>query len=264
VKPEIELKAKELSVYFAPRRGLFRKKRDGIWALKSVSFSLAPGKTLAVIGESGSGKTTLLRSILGLIPATSGYVEINSRSVGAMTSDERTAVRRRVGYIPQDPYGSLPPSLTALQAVTEPWNIVHGRARADEAVSIAKALLRELKIPDELHSSRVRYALSGGQRQRVAIARALILNPDILLCDEPTAMQDVSTRGDLFDVLQKRVDGGMSMITVTHDLLLARHSASFGIVLLKGEIVDSGNTEDLLENPTHPYTRALIESLPRL
>jgi peptide/nickel transport system ATP-binding protein len=121
-----------------------------------------------------------------------------------------------------------------------------------------------MKLPEDLWSSRVRYSLSGGQRQRVAVARALILEPEILLCDEPTAMQDVSTRGEVIEVLQRRVDAGMAMMLVTHDLFLARRAARRGIVLNKGVMADAGDTEQLLRNPTHEYTRALVAALPRI
>jgi peptide/nickel transport system ATP-binding protein len=165
----------------------------------------------------------------------------------------------------QDPYGSLPPTLTVQGAVTEPWNVVHGaREERAEGLKRAKDLLAELRLPADLHDVRVRYSLSGGQRQRVAVARALILEPELLLCDEPTAMQDVSTRGEVLEVLSRRVRAGMSMILVTHDLLLARRAATRAIVLYKGGIVESGDTSELLERPSHSYTRALLAALPKL
>jgi peptide/nickel transport system ATP-binding protein len=183
-----------------------------------------------------------------------------------MTDGERLTARRRCGYVPQDPYSSLPPTLTVLGAVLEPWSVVHGRrgGQREKGLAKAKALLTELKLPEELWNVRVRYSLSGGQRQRVAVARALILDPELLLCDEPTAMQDVSTRGEVLEVLNRRVAAGMSMVLVTHDLLLARYAAARGVVLYKGEIVESGNTGELLEHPSHSYTRALLAALPKL
>jgi peptide/nickel transport system ATP-binding protein len=151
--------------------------------------------------------------------------------------------------------------------VLEPWNVVHGRRgqrEKEKGLAKAKELLAELKLPEELWGARVRYSLSGGQRQRVAVARALVLDPELLLCDEPTAMQDVSTRGEVLEVLNRRVAGGMSMILVTHDLLLARYASTQGVVLYKGEIVESGDTGELLERPSHSYTRALLAALPKL
>jgi peptide/nickel transport system ATP-binding protein len=149
-------------------------------------------------------------------------------------------------------------------AVMEPWNIVRGESAREEGTARARELLAELRIAIELWQARVRYSLSGGQRQRVAVARALILGPELLLCDEPTAMQDVSTRGEVLEVLLKRVGAGMSMMIVTHDLLLARRAARRGIVLRRGGVVDSGDTSSLLERPSHEYTKALVAALPKL
>jgi len=263
------LKVDGLGVHFKGRYRIFKGRSEGTWALKSLSFDMEgatpKGATLSIVGESGSGKTTLLRSLLGLVRPTAGMIELWGRNLEAMSDAERLATRRRCGYVPQDPYGSLPPSLTALEAVLEPWRVVRGPGSVrTEGLAKAKELLSELKLTEELWGARVRYALSGGQRQRVAVARALILEPDLLLCDEPTAMQDVSTRGEVLEVLNRRIGAGMSMILVTHDLLLARYAAERGMVLRCGEMVESGETAELLENPSHEYTRALLAALPRL
>ena len=263
------LKVNGLGVHFKGRYHVFKGRGNGTWALKSLSFALEgatpEGATLSIVGESGSGKTTLLRALLGLIRPTAGKVELWGRDLEAMSDAERLTTRRRCGYVPQDPYGSLPPSLTVLEAVLEPWRVVKGAvdARA-EGTTRAKELLSELMLPEKLWGARVRYSLSGGQRQRVAVARALILEPDLLLCDEPTAMQDVSTRGDVLEVLNRRIKAGMSMILVTHDLLLARYATERGMVLRCGEVVESGKIRELLEKPSHDYTRALLAALPRL
>lgn len=267
-----------LGVRFAGRRRFLRAKAEDTWALKNISFSLPKstgkeeskgetlpaGGTLSIVGESGSGKTTLLRALLGLLPPTTGRVEFEGRDLSAMTNEERGAMRRRCGYLSQDPYSSLPPSLTVLGAVLEPWTLVYGRNRREEGLRKAEELLEELKLPDELRNARVRYSLSGGQRQRVALARALILSPDLLLVDEPTAMQDVSTRGEVLEVLSRHVRRGMCMILVTHDLLLARYASSRAMVLCRGEVVEEGDSSALLENPSHSYTQSLLAALPRL
>jgi peptide/nickel transport system ATP-binding protein len=262
----INLSVEDLGVRYGGAGKSFFDRGEGVWALKSVSFSMRTGETLSVVGESGSGKTTLLRSLLGLVRPTVGKIELWGRSVAEMTDDERLAARRRCGYIPQDPYGSLPPTLTVLGAVTEPWSIVYGTRgeMRERGIAKAKELLLELKLPEDLWEARVRYSLSGGQRQRVAVARALVLDPELLLCDEPTAMQDVSTRGEVLDVLISRVRSGMSMVLVTHDLLLARQAAKRALVLYRGEIVESGGTNELFERPAHEYTRSLLAALPRL
>jgi peptide/nickel transport system ATP-binding protein len=253
-----------LRVYYEGRRGLFGRK-DGVWALKGVSLThTEPINRLSVVGESGSGKTTLLRALLGLVKPASGVVSLFGKSWEDMTNAEKLSARRMCGYIPQDPYGALPPTLTVLGAVVEPWNIVHGRGARAEGTRRAKELLTELKLPEELWGERPRYSLSGGQRQRVAVARALILEPGLLLADEPTAMQDVSTRAEVLEVLNRRVRSGMSIILVTHDLLLAGRAADRIAVLYKGEIVEKGESQAVLANPRHEYTRALLVALPRL
>ncbi|MDR0764592.1 MAG: ATP-binding cassette domain-containing protein [Synergistaceae bacterium] len=259
------LEVKNLSLQFRGRYRFLRGRPPSVKALDSVSLSLGRGDTLAVIGESGSGKTSLLRAVMGLLPPHDGDIELWGKSVRSMSAGERSETRRRCGYVLQDPYSSLPPTMSVMDAVMEPWNIVHhGRGKREEGLARARSLLFEMKLPEDLWASRVRYSLSGGQRQRVAIARALILEPEMLLCDEPTAMQDISTRGEVIEVLQRRVGAGMALMLVTHDLFLARRAAARGIVLNRGIIVDKSDTEVLLRNPSHEYTRALVAALPRI
>jgi ABC-type glutathione transport system ATPase component len=238
-------------------------KREEVKAVNKVSISLEKGNTLSIVGESGSGKTTLIRSILGLIPLSAGSAELFGNKINKVTDTKRIELRRRCGYVPQDPYGSLPPTLTVLQAVIEPWILVK-KGTLKEGEEKAKSLLEELKIGSELWDYRVKYFLSGGQKQRVCIARALILDPELLLCDEPTAMQDVSTRGEILSALKHRVEKGMSMIFVTHDLHLARYASEQCVVLWKGEIVERLKSADIMKNASHQYTKLLIGALPQI
>ena len=236
--------------------------RGVVRALDGVAFNLARGESLSVIGESGSGKTTLLRCISAHVAPDAGSVSLFGVDLGGADRSSLVALRRRCALVPQDPYGALPPSLTVLEAVMEPWLLVRGGRREGEAR--ARSLLEELGLGEELLSSKVRLSLSGGQRQRVAVARALILEPELLLCDEPTSMQDASTRGEVLEMLCRRQRAGMSMLFVTHDLFLARRAAARGIVLHRGLLVEEGATGGFLESPRHPYTRALASALPRL
>ena len=242
------------------KRALFSS--ETVRALDGVSLEVGAGESFAVVGESGSGKTTLLRALLGLVPLAGGSVRLWGVDWAERDGAGRLEARRRCGYVFQDPQASLPPTLTVLGAVTEPWNIVHP-GRRPEGLARARALLGELKVPESSWGARVRYGLSGGQRQRVALARALVLGPELLLCDEPTAMQDVSTRGEVLDVLLRRVREGMAMVLVTHDLRLARHAAARAVVLKDGVALETGPAETLLSAPSHPYTRALIDALPK-
>ena len=241
----------------------FKSKREEVKAVNKVSISLKKGDTLSIVGESGSGKTTLIRSILGLVAPSDGDTELFGDKINKVPDTRRIWLRRRCGYVPQDPYGSLPPTLTVLQAVAEPWVLVKKEAQK-AAEEKAKLLLEELKIGEEFWNRRVKYFLSGGQKQRVSIARALILEPELLLCDEPTAMQDVSTRGEILSVLRNRVEKGMSMVFVTHDLHLARYASEQCVVLWRGEIVERLKSEEIMENASHQYTRSLIDALPKI
>lgn len=254
------LDVRNLSVVFSGKR-----KRNAVTALSNISFSLEKGESLSIIGESGSGKTTLMRSILGHVTPSEGTLLLFEENIAKASRDCMTALRQRCAMVSQDPYGSLPPSLTVLEAVVEPWVLVKGRESRREGEERARTLLAELGLEnEEILSSRVRLSLSGGQRQRTAIARALILDPELLLCDEPTSMQDASTRGEIIRILQRRQEAGMSMIFVTHDLFLARKAAPRGMVLHKGIMIEEGTCRDLLQAPKHPYTQALVTALPRL
>ena len=242
-----------------------RRRRSPVKALSSLSLTLERGESLSVIGESGSGKTTLMRTILGHVRPSAGSVKLFGTDMAVASPEAVTALRRRCAMVSQDPYGSLPPTLTVLEAVMEPSLIVRGRDSRREAERRARELLEEVGLGDEdIVRSRVRLSLSGGQRQRVAIARALILDPELMLCDEPTSMQDASTRGEIIEILARRQRAGMSLIFVTHDLFLARKAAPRGIVLHRGVIVEEGPCRDILENPKDDYTKALVEALPRL
>jgi len=243
----------------------FRSKKGGFTtAVDDISFTLRPGETLAVVGESGSGKTTLLRSMLRLAEPSSGGVKLFGLDLSQLSSGELAGVRRLCGYVPQDPYGALPPGLSALSAVMEP-DVIAKTGRSKEASrERAQTLLSELGLCEERiwHSRAV--SLSGGQRQRVEIARALMLDPKLLLCDEPTSMQDVSTRGDIIEILEKYVKIGMSMLFITHDLLLAGRVAQRIMVMKNGALCETGRAEAILCNPSHPYTKALLEAVPRI
>ena len=243
-----------------------RRNHSGHMALSDVTLNLARGSALAIVGESGSGKTTLLRVALGLQrDGVSGRVALLGRDLGGCGDEDLIALRRRCGYVCQDPYGGLPPTLSAIDAATEPWTVVHGRRSAPEARERARSILASLGIEgDELLNSRVRLHLSGGQRQRVAVARALILEPELLLCDEPTSMQDASTRMDVVKVLLRAVKNGAAMVFVTHDLALASRVADRVVVLRRGRLVETGNAREVLSSPRAEYTRQLVDALPRL
>ena len=252
------LAVKNLTVKFTSRNGAVHT------AVSDVSLSLAKGCSLAVVGESGSGKTTLLRAVIGLAEKAAGTVEIFGQQTEKLSRRAAVALRRRCGYVPQDPYGALPPGLSVLDAVVEPAVIANLELDKKQRRERAELLLAEFGLKDERILSSRAVGLSGGQRQRVELARALMLAPELLLCDEPTSMQDVSTRGDIIDALKKRAANGMSMIFVTHDLILAGRAAARIVVMKDGLICEEGPSQQLLSSPRHQYTKALMEAVPRL
>lgn len=242
----------------------FSKKGGSVTAVDNVSFLLREGESLALVGESGSGKTTLMRSMLGLVQPDAGSVSLFGRKLPLHSRQELTQARRKCGYVPQDPYGAIPPGLCALDAVCEPDTIAGAPRTKAETVERARNLLASLGLSEERILRSRTVSLSGGQRQRVEIARALMLAPQLLLCDEPTSMQDVSTRGEVIDILKKCVKNGASMLFITHDLLLAARIADRIIVLKEGKLCEEGKSEEVIKTPKHPYTIALMDALPRI
>ncbi len=244
-----------LSVTFGSGRGSTE-------AVREISLNIGSGESLAIVGESGSGKTTFLRACLGLVPPSKGTVCLFGQDISSCDRQSLVSLRRRCGYIPQDPFGSVPPTLNALDAVAEPLRIA-GRSSRAAALEKAEALLVECGLNDPgIWKERVRLSLSGGQRQRVSIARALSLDPELLLADEPASMQDAATRGEIMQILGKRVQKGMGMIMATHDLLLASAAASSVVVLYMGRTVEKGPAKKILDSPLHPYSRALVAAIP--
>lgn len=249
---------KNLTIEFNSRSAKSHRALDGL------DLALERGGTLSIVGESGSGKSTLLRAVMALIPPTAGSVALFGKDTAKITTAELNSLRRRCGYVPQDPYGAIPPGLSVIDAVMEPEIIAGVKRTKEERLERAKKLLAEVGLTGERILASRAVGLSGGQRQRVELARALMLDPELLLCDEPTSMQDASTRGEIIDALAKRVKAGMSMLFVTHDLLLAAHASQKMIVLKDGKICERGAALEILSSPKHPYTRALIEALPKL
>ncbi|MYX31401.1 ATP-binding cassette domain-containing protein [Streptomyces sp. SID8381] len=229
-------------------------------AVDGVDLDIRPGEIVALVGESGCGKTTLARSLLGLVPPTAGQVLFDGTPL-ATSARALKAYRKRVQLVLQDPSGSLNPRHTVYDAVAEGLRI-HGHG-GDERAAVAGALARAGLRPPERFFLRYPHELSGGQRQRVVIAGALVLEPELLVADEPVASLDASVRGEILALLLRlRTELGLSALVVTHDLGLAWNIADRVAVMYLGRIVETGEVEQVLTAPRHPYTRALLSVLP--
>jgi oligopeptide/dipeptide ABC transporter ATP-binding protein len=228
-------------------------------ALTSADVAVASGDSIGVVGESGSGKTTLGRALVGLLAPTSGRVEVEGRPWS--TVRRRDPLRRHVQMIFQDPYASLNPRLTARATVAEVFQ-VWGTSSRDEASARAEQLLAEVGLPRDAFDRRAS-RLSGGQCQRVGIARALACEPRVLVADEPTSSLDVSVQAQILNLLlELRTSHELALVLISHDLAVVRYMTEHAIVMYQGRIVERGPTERLFDAPAHPYTRALVDSIP--
>ncbi|GLU25426.1 MULTISPECIES: dipeptide ABC transporter ATP-binding protein [Brucella/Ochrobactrum group] len=239
--------------------GLFSTK-PGVKASYEVNFALQPGRTLGIVGESGSGKTTVARSIMRLIEPTEGEIVVDGRDIAHLGKREMKPFRKKLQVVFQDPFRSLNPRWTIEQSLTE--GPVNYGVQYEEAIAEAKRLLRIVSLPED-SLKRYPHQFSGGQRQRIAIARAVALKPDILVADEAVSALDVSVQAQvlaLLSVLQR--DTGIAIIFITHDLRVAAQICDEVLVMKRGQVVEQGIASDVLGNPSHEYTRSLIEAAP--
>ncbi|MEZ4864689.1 MAG: ABC transporter ATP-binding protein [Caldilineaceae bacterium] len=235
-----------------------------VHALDGVSFALDQQEVLAVVGESGCGKSTLALTLMGLEQPTAGQIFFEGKEVTHAAGAERKALRRRMQMIFQDPYESLNPMMTIGEIVAEPL-VVHGLggSKAERMALVTRALVDAGLKPAATYLHRLPHELSGGQRQRVVIASALVLEPHLLLADEPVSMLDVSIRAEILNLLAElRASRGISILFITHDLSTVAYFADRIAVMYLGRIVELGPTAAVLQNPQHPYTKALLSVVP--
>jgi peptide/nickel transport system ATP-binding protein len=263
------LEVEGLVTHYPVRRGLTERLAGGrrrfVHAVDGVSFSLAKGEMMALVGESGCGKTTTVQSILGMVRPTSGAIRLNGTSIAGLAERRMRPLRRSLQMIYQDPYESLDPRFRVWETVEEPM-LVHGigGSREERRELITAALERAGLSPAEMYLERYPHELSGGQRQRVAIAAALALGPQLLLADEPVSMLDVSVRAGVLALLDGlRRSGDMGILMITHDLSTAAHFADRIAVMYLGRIVEYGPAREVVRRPQHPYTKALLSVVPQ-
>jgi len=256
------LRIEGLKMHFPVERGfLFRRRIGTLRAVEGVDLTIGAGETVGLVGESGSGKTTLARCVIRLCKPTAGRIHFRGQDLARLGPKELLAVRPHFQMIFQDPYASLNPRMTVSSIVSEPL-VIHTQLRGralDERVSEALALVGL----DPRYKLRYPHEFSGGQRQRVGLARALILNPELILCDEPVSALDVSIQAQVINLMQElRGRLGLAYLFIAHDLSVVRHLSQRVAVMYLGRIVEESPSRRLYDNPLHPYTKALLSAVP--
>ena len=264
-KPLISIK--NLNVEFPIGRTLFGKP-PMLRAVNNVSLEIMPGQFYGLVGESGSGKTTLGRAILRAVPISSGDITFDSRDVnydvGSLEKNDLKNYRKMAQLIFQDPYAALSPRMTVRDIIAEPLEVMGLTQTREETDERVREMAAKCRLNLE-HLRRFPHAFSGGQRQRISIARTLVCNPNFVVADESVAALDVSIQADILNLLQSLQDEiGLTFLFISHDLSVVAHICDHVAVMYLGTLVESAPTRKLFENPSHPYTKALLSAIPSL
>ena len=250
-----------LKKYFPVKKGLLRRTVGQVYAVDGVSFAIAPGETLGLVGESGCGKTTVGRSVLRLVEPTAGTIKINGDDISHLGKAELRPYRRQMQIIFQDPFSSLNPRMSAGDIVGEPFLVHDVVAGKEKDARVAELFQRVGLRPAQM--ANFPHQFSGGQRQRIGIARALALNPKLIVGDEPVSALDVSIQAQVINLLMDlQHDLGLSYLFIAHDLAVVEHISHRIAVMYLGRIVEYTDTRTLFTNPLHPYTEALLAAVP--
>ena len=255
------VEVKQLVKYFPVRGGLLQRVVAWVQAVDNVSFSIQEGETLGMVGESGCGKTTVGRTLLRLIPATSGQVLFDGQEVFAADARRLKALRRNMQIIFQDPFSSLDPRMPVGESIAEGL-LVHGMRNHQQRFEVVLDVLRKVGLED-YHARRYPHEFSGGQRQRIGIARALALRPKFIVCDEPVSALDVSIQSQVLNILRElQSEFDLTYLFIAHNLSVVEHISDRVAVMYLGKIVELADRDELYRNPLHPYTQALMSAIP--
>lgn len=257
-EPLIEVQ--NLKKYFPMRKGIFSKNQY-VHAVDNVSFEIPRQKIFSVVGESGSGKTTLGRTILRLTEPTSGQITYNGENIMALSQKDMIKFRKKMQIVFQDPYNSLHPRKLVKDIIGEGL-VIHEKISSNEISDKVKEILKRVGLNED-HMFRYPHEFSGGQRQRIAMARALVLNPEFIVLDEPTSALDVSVQANILDLLMElKSTFSLTYLFITHNLAVVDYISDFVAVMYLGQIVEIGEKADIFNFPLHPYTYALLSSIP--
>jgi peptide/nickel transport system ATP-binding protein len=244
--------------------GRIVRKRSSVKAVNNVSFTIYAGETFSVVGESGCGKSTLARTVMGLYPPDSGEIYYGNARIDNLTSQQMLPFRSRMQMIFQDPYASLNPRMTVKQTLEEPF-VFHNKKVSPEEISDKTAQVMQQVGLDPGWSGRYPHEFSGGQRQRISIARALMVDPEFIVADEPISALDVSIQAQILNLLMEAQKNlGLTYMFITHDLSVVEHISTRVAVMYLGSLCEMASTENLFDDPRHPYTRALLSAIPKL
>ena len=249
------LEVKHLKKYFKTPRG-------NLHAVDDISFTLGERKTLGVVGESGCGKSTLGRTVLGLLPATSGEIYLNGQNIEKARRKEKMDIRRNMQMIFQDPMSSLDPRMSVRELIAEPLEVYHAYSSKKELYARVSELMDTVGLAERFEQS-YPHELDGGRRQRIGVARALALNPKFIVCDEPVSALDVSIQAQILNLLQDlQVQKNLSYMFITHDLSVVKHISDEIMVMYLGCIAEKCASKELFRHPLHPYTKGLLSAIP--
>lgn len=255
------LEVKNLKKYFVAKNSLFSKKKQYLKAVDSISFDIKKGETFGLVGESGCGKSTTGRSIVRLYEPTGGQIIFDGEDITTLSEKEMLPYRKKIQMIFQDPYASLNSRMTVADIIGEGIDI-HTDYKGKERQNRIYELLNIVGLKKE-HASRYPHEFSGGQRQRIGIARALAIEPDLIICDEPISALDVSIQAQVVNMLEDLQDElGLTYLFIAHDLSMVKHISDRIGVMYLGNMMEITESDELYDNPLHPYTKALLSSIP--